>query len=103
MDLTYHIKRAVQKGVGHFFFFFKDQTSNLPNIPQFLICLLLNAAEVTQLQIGVLYTIYIPGHQAHMNPVCNVSSIPTLLPNPFLFSFPRKPHLLHSENRSHHT
>ena len=32
LDLTYHIKGAVQKGVGHF----KDQTSNLPNSPQFL-------------------------------------------------------------------
>ena len=30
--LTYHIKGAVQKDVGHFFFF-KDQTSNLPNSP----------------------------------------------------------------------
>lgn len=70
--LTCHIKGAVQKGVGRFFK--KDQTSNLPNSPQFLATLLgpasqtsvltkprnlpmlLNAAKVTQLQIGVLYT-----------------------------------------------
>lgn len=87
-------QRSCTKRCGTlFFFFFKDQTSNLTVLSscppccaqlaklQFLlnpgICLLLNAAEVTQLQIGALYTIYIPGHQAHMNPVSNVSSIPT--------------------------
>lgn len=32
LSLTYHIKGAVQKGVGHLFKK-KDQTSNLPNSP----------------------------------------------------------------------